>query len=190
MRSLIISLKAILLFTLISGVLYPLFITGIARAFFPDKANGTLVVNEGKIAGSELIGQKFDSVIYFSSRPSATGYSPLPSGGSNLGITDTRLKETVYTRRQRFINANMLDSLANVPSEMIFASASGLDPHISPQSALMQAGRVASVRNFNADQRKQLQQLIKDQIESPQFLFLGEERINVLWLNLEVDKIK
>ena len=84
----------------------------------------------------------------------------------------------------------MVDSLANIPPEMIFASASGLDPHISPEAALMQAVRVASARNFSADQLIQLQQLIKDQTESPQFLFLGKRRINVLWLNLEVDKIK
>jgi len=190
MKSLIIALKTFLFFTVLTGIIYPLFVTGIAQAFFSDKANGSLIIKDNKIIGSSLIGQQFDTTIYFNSRPSAIGYNPLPSGGSNYGLTNSKLKDLVNERKHQFAVYNNMDSLAAIPSEMLFASASGLDPHISPKAAFLQLERIAKARNFNSNQRLKLEQLIKYQSEAPQFLILGEERVNVLLLNLETDKIK
>ena len=147
-------------------------------------------MNNNKIIGSELIGQQFDSTIYFTSRPSAISYNPLPSGGSNYGLTNSKLKQLVMERKQHFIELNQLDSLNEIPSEMLFASASGLDPHISRQSALLQVNRIANSRNFNTAQKQQLIVIVNRITEKPQILVLGKERVNVLLLNLELDKIK
>lgn len=189
MKTLMISLKIFLFFTILTGIVYPLFITGIAQLIFPAKANGSLIVKDNKIIGSELIGQQFDSIIYFTSRPSAISYNPLPSGGSNYGLTNIKLKNQVDLRKKQFIGFNQLDSLTAIPSEMLFASASGLDPHISPQAALLQVDRITKARNFNSVQKQQMMQCIKDLTEAPQFSLLGNERINVLVLNLEIDKL-
>ncbi len=190
MKTIIISLKIFLFFTVLTGVVYPLFVTGIAQLTFPAKANGSLILKGSKIVGSELIGQQFDSNIYFTSRPSAIGYNPLPSGGSNYGLTNSKLKQQVNEREQQFIAFNQLNSHTNIPSEMLFASASGLDPHISQQAAFLQVNRIAKARNFNEKKIQKLIQCVKSLTEAPQFLVLGEERINVLLLNLEVDKIQ
>jgi potassium-transporting ATPase KdpC subunit len=189
MKTLIISLKIFLFFTVLTGIIYPLFITGIAQVIFPHKANGSLITINNKIVGSELIGQKFDTTIYFTSRPSATDYNPLPSGGSNYGLTSTKLKQQVEGRKQQFIAFNALDSTKYIPSEMLFASASGLDPNISKEAAMLQVNRVAKARKFNSNQKQRLIQYVKSQTEMPQFLILGEERVNVLLLNLSLDKI-
>jgi potassium-transporting ATPase KdpC subunit len=189
MKALLTSLKIFLFFTVLTGIIYPLAVTGIAQVFFPSKANGSLIVSDNKIIGSKLIGQQFDSTIYFSSRPSAVSYNPLPSSGSNLGLTSRKLKKTVDERRNQFIAFNKLDSNTVVPSEMLFASASGLDPHITPDAALLQVDRVAKTRGFNDFQKKQLVSLINGLTEKPQLLCLGEERINVLLLNINTDKI-
>jgi potassium-transporting ATPase KdpC subunit len=188
-KTLLISLKIFLFFTILTGIVYPLFITGIAQLILPAKANGSLIVKDNRIIGSQLIGQPFDSLIYFSSRPSAISYNPLPSGGSNYGLTNSKLKMQVETRKKHFIDFNQLDSLTVIPSEMLFASASGLDPHISPQAALLQVDRVAKARNFSNDQKLKLIQDIRDLTEAPQFSFLGEERINVLALNIQTDQL-
>jgi K+-transporting ATPase ATPase C chain len=189
MKTLIISLKIFLFFTVVTGIIYPLLVTGIAQVAFPAKANGSMVIKDNKTIGSELIGQQFDSVIYFTSRPSAISYNPLPSGGSNLGLTSSKLKNLVTERKLQFISYNNLDSLTEVPSEMLFASASGLDPHISPKAALLQINRIAKARNFSSNQTKALDQLVKKSVEQPQFLFFGEKRINVLALNMELDNM-
>jgi K+-transporting ATPase ATPase C chain len=189
MKTLIISLKIFLFFTVLTGVIYPLLITGIAQVVFPAKANGSLIVKNNKMIGSELIGQQFDTTIYFSSRPSAILYNPLPSGGSNYGLTNVKLKNLVAERKKLFIAFNQLDSLTDIPSEMLFASASGLDPHISPKAALLQVERIAKARNLNNVQKQKLVQRIKDITEAPQFLCLGEERVNVLLLNLRLDEL-
>ena len=120
-------------------------------------------------------------IIYFTSRPSAISYNPLPSGGSNYGLTNAKLKNLVTERKNQFIDFNQLDSLTTIPSEMLFASASGLDPHISPKAALLQVDRIAKARNFNTVQKQNLVQSVKNLTEPPQFLFLGEERVNVLF---------
>jgi len=190
MKTLIISLKIFLFFTVLTGIIYPLFVTGVAQVVFPAKANGSLIVKDNQIIGSELIGQQFDSTIYFSSRPSAVSYNPLPSGGSNYGLTNAKLKNLVAERKHQFNTFNLLDSLNAVPSEMLFASASGLDPHISPEAALLQVDRIAKARNFNASQKQKLVECVKANTEAPQFFLLGESRINVLMLNLKLDEIR
>ena len=190
MRSVITALKTFVIFTALTGMVYPLLITGLSQVILPGKANGSLIKIGNRITGSELVGQQFDSIKYFSSRPSAINYNPLPSGATNYGLTNAKLKNLVYDRKDIFLTINHLDSLATVPSEMLFSSASGLDPHISPEAAFLQVKRIANARNFNINQIQSLEQLIKNQTEAPQLLCLGEERVNVLLLNLKVDKIK
>lgn len=190
MKTLIISLKALLFFTILTGVAYPLLITGFAQVVFPRKANGSLILKNNKLIGSELIGQNFDTSIYFSPRPSATSYNPIPSGGSNFALTNTKLKNIADERKHQFIVFNQLDSLTNIPSEMLFASASGLDPHISPEAAMLQTDRIVKMRHFNNNQRDRLLSIIKNVTEAPQFLLMGEQRINVLILNIKLDEIE
>lgn len=186
---LIISIKIFAVFTVLCGVIYPLLITGIAQSVFPGKANGSMIVVDNKVVGSELICQKFDSASYFQSRPSVVDYNPLPSGGSNLGPTSEKLKEQVLVRTEQWTKSNPAASAEKIPSEMLFASASGLDPHISPKAALLQVERIASVRSLNSEQQQQLVKLVSDLTEKPQFSILGESRINVLMLNLALDHL-
>ena len=189
MKTLYISIKIFLFFTILTGVIYPLLVTGIAQVAFPVKANGSLITADNRIIGSDLIGQKFDSIIYFTSRPSAIQYNPVPSGASNYGLTNVKLEKLVTERKNQFIIFNDLDRLTDVPSEMLFASASGVDPHISPQAALLQVDRISKARNFSSAQQQTLLQLINDLTQGPQLLCLGEPRINVLILNLSLNKI-
>ena len=175
--------------TVLTGIAYPLLITCLAQLGYPSKANGSLILRNGKIIGSELIGQKFDSSMYFWSRPSAINYNPVPSGASNWGPTSDTLKKLVAARRITFAKMNSIPDPLTIPEEMIFASASGLDPHISPEAALMQAKRIARARKFDYNQEQKLLQSIRNMTDKPQFSILGEERINVLNLNLELDRI-
>jgi len=184
-----IALRFLLVMTILTGIIYPLLMTGLAQLTFPSKANGSLIMKDGKLIGSELIGQKFDSSIYFWSRPSATGYNPIPSGATNYGPTSDTLKKQVETRRIFFSKMNSIPDPQTVPKEMVFASGSGLDPHISPEAALLQLDRIAKARHYNDIRKDILKKKIEDLIEMPQYLFLGEKRINVLDLNLELDKI-
>ena len=185
----IIALKFLLIMTILTGIIYPLVMTGIAQVVFPSKSNGSLILKDSKVIGSELIGQKFDSSIYFWSRPSAIGYSPVPSGASNYGPTSDTLKKLVDTRREYFANNNSVNNLTDVPLEMIFASGSGLDPHISPAAAQLQVERIAQARHFDSSQKQNLVETVKKLTEKPQFLILGEERINVLKLNIALDRM-
>jgi K+-transporting ATPase ATPase C chain len=187
---LITSLKMLLVMIILTGIAYPLFMTGVAQITFPARANGSLVMKAGKIVGSELIGQQFDSSIYLWSRPSAINYNPIPSGASNLGPTSYKLAKQIAERRDLFSKGNFLTDATVIPKEMIFASASGLDPHISPEAALLQMERVATARHYTEAQKEQFLQLIKSKTEEPQFFIFGERRINVFELNLELDKIK
>ena len=186
---LIISFKIFAVLTLLCGIVYPLFITGIAQVVFPAKANGSLIVQGNKIIGSELIGQKFDSIIYFSSRPSTVDYNPMPSGASNFGPTSSKLKQLIADRKAQWVKSNPTSDPENIPSEMLLASASGLDPHISPKAALLQVDRIAKARKFTDQQKQKLIQVVTEQTESPQLSFLGEPRINVLILNIALDKL-
>lgn len=176
--------------TVLTGFIYPLIITGIGQVVFPGKANGSLIYKDNQVVGSSLIGQKFDSSIYFWSRPSAIDYNPLPSSGSNFGPTSEKLKGQRDDRFIIFIRANGLKETADVPGDMLFASGSGLDPHISRMAALMQVDRIVKARNLNDSQKTELLQLIDKITEKPQYTFLGNERVNVLLLNIELDKLK
>ena len=186
----VIALKILLVMTILTGIIYPLLMTGIAQITFPRKANGSLIIKDGKIIGSELIGQKFDSSKYFWPRPSAISYNPIPSGASNWGPTSDTLKKQVADRRFRFEKMNSIPEGSPVPKEMLFASASGLDPHISPGAALMQVDRIAKARNYDTSQKQQLIGLINKKSERPQYGIFGEERLNVLLINIELDQIK
>jgi potassium-transporting ATPase KdpC subunit len=190
MKSLIKSIKIFVFFTVLTGIIYPLLVTGIAKFVFPTQANGSLVHVGNKVVGSELIGQQFDNPKYFSSRPSACTYDAMASGGSNLGPTSIKLKKIAEDRRSQFLSNNGLTESTVVPSEMLYASASGLDPHISVQAALMQVDRIAKVRMLKDSQKQRLKMLIQSLIEKPQLGFLGNERINVLQLNVKLDKMK
>lgn len=190
MKTIVRSVKIFLFLTILTGIVYPVLITGIAQVIFPFKANGSLIIRNNNAIGSVLIGQQFDSSIYFSGRPSAIAYNPLPSGGSNFGLTNSKLKGLVYEREKHFIAFNQLDTLTVIPSGMLFASGSGLDPHISPEAALLQVSRIVKERRFSEKQTTELMNLIKNLTEDSQFHFSGQERINVLLLNLSLDSIK
>ncbi len=186
---LITAVKFLILMTLLTGLVYPVFITGIAQILFPYKANGSMIMRDRKIIGSELLGQKFDSVGYFHSRPSAIEYNPVPSGASNLGPVSSKLKKQVSDRRKAWVLLNQTADSAAIPEEMLSASGSGLDPHISERAALLQTKRVASSRHFSSSQEKQLTGIIKRLTEKPQFGLLGEKRVNILMLNMMLDEI-
>ena len=190
MKTFGIAIKIFLVFTILTGIIYPLLVTGIAQVVFPHQAHGSLIVKDNKIIGSELIGQQFDSTMYFSSRPSAIAYNPLPSGGSNYGLTSTKLKNQVADRKKQFIKFNQLNPNTEIPSEMLFASASGLDPHISPEAAELQINRIAKARYFDNTQKQKLKALVEEMSEEPQLMCLGESRVNVLLLNITLDKLK
>jgi potassium-transporting ATPase KdpC subunit len=189
-KSILISIRLIILLTLITGIVYPLLITGLAQVFFHDEAEGSLIKKDGVIIGSELIGQEFDSAAYFRSRPSAVSYQTLPSGGSNLSWSDKKLTDLVTERKAAFLRENMLNDTTTIPVEMLFASASGLDPHISPRAAFLQVERIAQARGFSEDQKQKLITLVTKMTEKTQYSLFGEERINVFLVNLELDKIK
>ena len=188
------ALVALLLFTLLTGLLYPLLVTGIAQIAFPYRANGSLIEAEGQMVGSELIGQPFDDPKYFWGRLSATGtfaYNAFnaekltASSGSNYGPLNPVLLEAVEMRVTALQAADP-DNAALIPVDLVTASASGLDPHISVAAALYQMPRVAKVRGMS---EAGVRQLIDQFTEERQFGFLGEARINVLRLNLALDAL-
>ena len=186
---LIISIKVFVVLTVLCGIAYPLLVTGIAQLAFSEKANGSLIVQGNKVVGSVLIGQKFDQENYFWSRPSATDYSAMPSGGSNLGPSSEKLKQQVAERKTKWNASNPDVGNEPIPSEMLLASASGLDPHISLKAALLQVDRIVKARQLSNEQKQQLVKTINELTETPQFSLLGEQRINVLKLNLGLDKL-
>jgi K+-transporting ATPase ATPase C chain len=175
----------LLLLTLITGVAYPLLVTGIAQAAFPRQANGSLLEKDGKVLGSSLIGQPFDDPKYFWSRPSATtpAYNAQSSSGSNLGPTNPALTEAVKGRIDA-LHAADPDTQGPVPVDLVTASGSGLDPHISPAAAYYQVHRVTKVRGISEDT---LRKLVDRFTERPAFGLLGEPGVNVLELNLALD---
>jgi K+-transporting ATPase ATPase C chain len=165
------------------GFLYPFVMTGISQAIFPRQASGDFLTRGGQVVGSRLIAQKFEKSEYFWSRPSAVDYNPLPSGGSNLGPASTDLKKIVDERKTK-LKAAHPEQTVEPPHNLLFASGSGLDPHISPAAAQYQLQRVAKARNIT---NEKVQSLIEQASEGRQFGILGEARVNVLVLNMALD---
>jgi K+-transporting ATPase ATPase C chain len=183
-RNLTAAVLMTLVTTVILGVVYPLGITAIAQVAFPDKANGQLIERNGKVVGSRIIGQGFSSPGYFHSRPSAagTGYDAANSSGSNYGPTNKKLIEAVKANVDA---AKKENPSAPVPIDMVTTSASGFDPHITPATAAFQVSRIAQERQMSeADVRR----LVEEHTEGRTFGFLGEPRVNVLELNLDLDR--
>jgi K+-transporting ATPase ATPase C chain len=187
MKQLLVALKVTIVLTILTGVLYPLLITGLAQVIFPRQAAGTLVSSNGKVIGSELIGQRFTRPEYFHGRPSAAGndgYDGLSSGGSNYGPTNQKLIDRVRDDVKKFRAENPTVT-GEIPADTLTASASGLDPDISPATAEAQAQRVAAARAASLDK---IRALIAANTEGRQFGVLGEPRVNVLRLNLALDR--
>jgi K+-transporting ATPase ATPase C chain len=177
---------ALLVFTVITGLAYPLVVTGVAQLFWRDKANGSLVKEDGTVVGSRLIGQQFSDPKYFHPRPSAagTGYDGLASGGSNLGPTNPDFLKSIEDRVAAYRQENNLPATQTVPVDAVTASASGLDPEISVANAKVQAARVAAARGMTVDQ---VMGLVNAHTAGRQWGFLGEPGVNVLDLNLALD---
>ncbi len=189
------SIKLTLVLAIITGLIYPLVITGLANIMFDDKANGSLLYDQNhKVIGSKLIGQAFTSNKYFQGRPSraGNGYDALLSGGSNLGSTSQKLIEGnkdfdgIKQLAAKYRLVNKIDFTTKIPVEAVTASASGLDPDISYENAMLQAPRIASVRHLS---QNKVTDLIELNVQKRELGFIGEPRINVLILNLDLDKL-
>jgi K+-transporting ATPase ATPase C chain len=187
-KTLLVALRATVVTLVLTGILYPFVVTGLAQVLFPHHANGSLVMDDrGQIVGSELIGQGFTHPAYFQPRPSAAGdkgYDATASSGSNLGPTSKKLQDRVSQDVGRLKEENP-DAKEAVPTELVTTSASGLDPHLSPQAALWQAPRIAGARGVALDRVKAV---IESFIEGRDLGLLGEPRVNVLLLNLALDR--
>jgi potassium-transporting ATPase KdpC subunit len=173
--------------TILFGVVYPLVVTGIAQVVFPHQANGSLVTAGGQVIGSELIGQNFTKPEYFQPRPSAAGndgFDGAASGGTNFGPTNQKLADRVKASVEEFRKQNP-DYKGAIPADLLTTSASGLDPHLSPASALAQAARIAKARGVP---QTTVEALVAEFTERPDLGLLGEPRVNVLRLNLELDR--
>jgi len=188
MRDYISGLRLFIVMSVLTGILYPLAITGVAKCIFSDKAQGSLIIVNGVVRGSTLIGQAFTNPAYFQSRPSATGYSTLPSCGSNVNVAGTVLRDSVAAREYAFRQKYHIAQDKPVPGDMLFASGSGLDPHISPEAAYMQIATIVAARGLSSEQQKTLEAAVEKFIEKRQFGILGEPRIAVVPLNLFLDK--
>jgi K+-transporting ATPase ATPase C chain len=194
LRSMRAAALMFIIMTLLTGIIYPLFVTMAAQALFPLQANGSLIAVEDVVVGSALIGQSADDARYFWSRPSAVDYmqgSSLnalgSSGATNAGGTSAALAETAAAREAAFREANHVPDDVAVPADMLFASGSGLDPHISPEAARLQVDRVAAARGLDP---ALVAALVEQHVEGPQMGFLGQPRVNVLLLNLALDGLQ
>jgi K+-transporting ATPase ATPase C chain len=186
LQQLLPGLRLTLVFTLLTGIIYPLAVTGICQALFHRQANGSLITRNGTVIGSELIGQNFSKPRYFQPRPSAAGndgYDATSSGGSNWGATSQKLSDRVKASVDKFHKDNP-DFTGPLPADLLTASGSGLDPEISPASAEAQVARVAKARGLNPDD---IRRLVAMQTKGRELGFLGEPRVNVLKLNLALD---
>ena len=188
-QQLLPGLRIKLFMTVLLGVVYPLAMTGICQVLFPHRSNGSLITQGEKVIGSELIGQNFAKPEYFQPRPSAAGndgYDATASGGSNFGPTNQKLVDRVKASIEKFRKENP-DYQGPIPADMMTTSASGLDPHLSPDSAMAQVPRVAKARGVSVEQ---VNQLVGQLTEGPDLGVLGEPRVNVLRLNLALDQQK
>ena len=189
MRALIISIKMVIVLTVLTGLIYPLTVTGLAMVIFPHQAQGSLVTRDGKVVGSELIGQTFAAPNYFHGRPSAAGdkgYDASSSGGSNLGPTNKTLISAVQQRVKDTVEANPGTSAGQVPIDLVTTSGSGLDPEISPAAADFQVPRVAKARGIGEEE---VRLLISQNTRGRYLGLLGESGVNVLMLNLALDRL-
>jgi potassium-transporting ATPase KdpC subunit len=187
LKQILPGIRITLALTVLTGLLYPAVVTGIAQLLFREEANGSLITKEGRIVGSSLIGQNFTRPEYFHPRPSAagdSGYDAFASSGSNLGPTSKKLVDRVKSDIDKFRQENP-DYQGSIPADLLTTSGSGLDPHISPASAEAQAMRVAKARSIQLDQ---VHHLIAELTEAPTLGILGELRVNVLRLNLALDQ--
>jgi K+-transporting ATPase ATPase C chain len=187
MRTTVIALRVTIVTIVLTGLVYPLVMTGLAQVLFPSRADGSLVRNEkGQVVGSSLIGQAFSAPVYFQGRPSAagSGYDAAASSGSNLGTTSKKLADRVAADQKRLLEENP-DAGRPIPADLLAASASGLDPHISPAAALWQVPRVARARNVTPGR---IRAAVDAHIEGRDLGFLGEPHVNVLLLNLALDR--
>ncbi len=184
MKSMWQSLRMLAVLSLLTGVLYPLLLTGLAQALFRDQANGSTITSDGNRIGSTLVGQAFLSDKYFWPRPSATGYNPLPSSGTNAGPTSSALRDSVSAWAGRFHSP-----IAAIPPDLLTASGSGLDPHITPEAARFQTARIVAARGLDPSREMEVEQLIREHTEPPQFGLFGQSRVNVLRLNLALDSL-
>jgi potassium-transporting ATPase KdpC subunit len=173
----------------LTGGIYPLVMTFIVQSFIPYQANGSMIAVHGKTIGSRLIGQKFHSEKYFWGRPSANDYDAQASGGSNLGPISSVLKKLIMDRKAYLLKTNGGKG-SEVPSDLLFASGSGLDPHISVEAAHFQQNRVSKARGFNEASAAKLGELIEHLAKDRQWGFLGAPCINVLELNLALDEVE
>jgi potassium-transporting ATPase KdpC subunit len=186
MRQILVAVKATLVLTILTGVIYPLIVWGLAKGIFPHQANGSLIESNGKIVGSELIGQRFTKPEYFHGRPSAAGndgYDGLSSGGSNYGPTNQKLIDRVGGDVKKF-RAENPSFRGTIPADIVTASGSGLDPDISPEAAEAQAPRVAVARGIPVEK---VRAMIASHTAGRQWGVFGEPRVNVLALNLALD---
>jgi K+-transporting ATPase ATPase C chain len=186
MRHIKTALLVLVFFSVLAGIVYPLVITGVARLLFPRRAGGSLITADGRVVGSELIGQGFVSVRYFRGRPSACGWDAANSAASNLGPANPKLIAMVRERIDSVRVMNGLPDTTHIPADLVLASGSGLDPDISPQSALLQAERVARARSLDP---ATVRDLVLRHTEHPFLGIFGPERVNVLILNLALDSI-
>lgn len=186
-RHLTVSLRLMILFTVLCGVVYPLLVTGLCQWWFPRQANGSLVEAQGRVVGSALLGQRFSAAGYFQGRPSAAGrgYDALASGGSNLGPNNSTLASRLLTAATGFRRDNPAFQGA-IPADLLTASGSGLDPDLSPAAAEAQAPRVAAARGLPL---AAVQALIRGRVQPRTWHLLGEARVNVLELNLALDRL-
>ena len=178
-------LRAILVMTILCGLIYPLAMTGLCQALFPYQANGSIIEHDGKVIGSAIIGQEFKDDKYFSGRPSANEYNAADSAGTNYGAINKELKKQVEERAVAVRAKYGLLPTEKVPSDMVTNDAAGFDPHLSPEAIRMQVDRVAQARNMD---KSVVLKLVEQNTEYPSFGFIGEARVNVLKLNLALDK--
>lgn len=179
MKTTIQSIRILIVLTILTGIIYPLAVTGFAKVLFPSQANGSLITENGKVIGSELLAQKFEAPKYFWPRPSGADYATVASGATNKGPTSADLLKAINERREKMGQ--------DAPADLLTASGSGLDPHISPAAAKFQVARIATARGVPA---QSLTGLVDSYTEPPQLGILGEPRVNVLALNRALDRLK